>query len=367
MSIGRNIYALRQEKGYTQLTLAEKLGVSVQAVSKWENDVCAPDVSLFPGLAELFGVSIDRLFGFRLSAEEEMRKLVEEADRIDDLAENIGFLKRALERFPNSSTLRLALSMSWFSLLRTSREEQEREEALRQCVLLCREVIRRSGDRRQVDAALETLRRVYLESGEYDKAMDCVERLSAEAYPQRIVGTVEILRSRGVAAALERFGEGELWRLWLALELLLADLGVGFDQGGEKEKALAFAEARAKLLTLFDAGCPDFFALHKLLAAETLASRQMLSGDRAGCLASLRKTAELLRRVRESGEAGNHRLGDRNPLFFSAIREDGEALEEWGAAPPPALMEALLRKYDEYLKDSGEYRALREEMTKTEK
>ena len=42
MNIGRNIYTLRKEKQITQAQLAEKLGVSDQAVSKWENDLCAP-------------------------------------------------------------------------------------------------------------------------------------------------------------------------------------------------------------------------------------------------------------------------------------------------------------------------------------
>lgn len=54
MNIGTNIYTLRKEKKITQAQLAEKLGVSEQAISKWENDQCAPDVSLFPIIAEFF-------------------------------------------------------------------------------------------------------------------------------------------------------------------------------------------------------------------------------------------------------------------------------------------------------------------------
>lgn len=361
MNIGQNLALLRREKGFTQQQLADKLGVSVQAVSKWETDVCAPDVGHFPVLAELFGVSIDRLFGFRLSEESEMRKIVEEADQIDDLEANIAFLKTGLEKFPNSNTLRLALAMSFLSLWRVSREERERAEALEACVRLCREVVQLSGDRKQVDEALETLRRAYLEGGEYDKALDCLERLSAESYDLRIVGTVETLLRRGELSALERFGEGELKRLWLTMEFLLADLDISFDTRGEKEKALAFAEAREKLLALFDAGCPDFQALHKLLAAENVASRYMLAGDRAGCLSALRRARDLQRRIRESGGAGSHHMAERNPLFFSALREDSEALEEWGEEVPMAL---FLEKYADFLKDSEEFSALREEMEK---
>ena len=58
-SIGKTIATLRNEKGWTQVELAEKLQVSDKAVSKWEKDDAFPSVEFFPVLAELFGVSID--------------------------------------------------------------------------------------------------------------------------------------------------------------------------------------------------------------------------------------------------------------------------------------------------------------------
>ncbi len=58
-SIGKTIVALRKEKGWTQIDLAEKLQVSDKAVSKWEKDNGMPSVEFFPVLAQLFGVSID--------------------------------------------------------------------------------------------------------------------------------------------------------------------------------------------------------------------------------------------------------------------------------------------------------------------
>lgn len=61
ITLGKRIANLRKEKGYTQEGLAEKLGVSPQAVSKWENDQTCPDISILPLLAEMLGVSIDEL------------------------------------------------------------------------------------------------------------------------------------------------------------------------------------------------------------------------------------------------------------------------------------------------------------------
>ena len=60
-TIGNRISKHRKEKGLTQEELAEKLGVSSQAVSKWENDQSCPDISLLPILCRIFGISTDEL------------------------------------------------------------------------------------------------------------------------------------------------------------------------------------------------------------------------------------------------------------------------------------------------------------------
>lgn len=60
---GERIAAYRKEKQWTQETLAQKLGVTNQAVSKWETDQCCPDIMQLPELADLFGISLDELFG----------------------------------------------------------------------------------------------------------------------------------------------------------------------------------------------------------------------------------------------------------------------------------------------------------------
>ena len=62
MEIGNQIKALRQTRGITQETLAEKLGVSAQAVSKWERNSSTPDIQMLPDLSAFFGVTIDQLF-----------------------------------------------------------------------------------------------------------------------------------------------------------------------------------------------------------------------------------------------------------------------------------------------------------------
>lgn len=63
MRIAENIARLRKARGMTQEVLAEEIGVSPQTISKWENSTTYPDVALLPVLADVFGVTIDTLYG----------------------------------------------------------------------------------------------------------------------------------------------------------------------------------------------------------------------------------------------------------------------------------------------------------------
>ena len=62
-TFGDRIFELRRGRDMTQEALAEQLGVTAQAVSKWERDESMPDVALLPKIAEVFDVTIDSLFG----------------------------------------------------------------------------------------------------------------------------------------------------------------------------------------------------------------------------------------------------------------------------------------------------------------
>jgi transcriptional regulator with XRE-family HTH domain len=84
---GQRIAAYRKERGLTQESLAQRLGVTNQAVSKWESDQCCPDIMLLPALADEFGVSLDELFGRAAPAprpEPEAQAVVSELPWPDD-------------------------------------------------------------------------------------------------------------------------------------------------------------------------------------------------------------------------------------------------------------------------------------------
>ena len=68
MMIGKNIKRLRLNKGITQEQLAEVLHLSAQAVSKYENEIALPDITVLPLLADYFGVTIDEIMDYKLNS-----------------------------------------------------------------------------------------------------------------------------------------------------------------------------------------------------------------------------------------------------------------------------------------------------------
>lgn len=77
-TVGRRIAMLRKDRGLSQEQLAEMLGVSGQAVSKWENDQTCPDISLLPQLARILGVTVDELLSGKQESSPSVQILPEE-------------------------------------------------------------------------------------------------------------------------------------------------------------------------------------------------------------------------------------------------------------------------------------------------
>ena len=81
LTLGKRIGMYRRQKNLTQEDLAGALGVTPQAVSKWENDGACPDITLLPKLAKLLGVSVDTLLsgeepqGIRMLPPEQRKEL----------------------------------------------------------------------------------------------------------------------------------------------------------------------------------------------------------------------------------------------------------------------------------------------------
>ena len=352
MNIGTNIYTLRKEKKITQAQLAEKLGVSEQAVSKWENDQCAPDVSLFPIIAEFFGVSIDRLFGYHTSSyNDAVEAIMKSADDSMNTYKEIEIISEGLKKYPNSPDLKIYLAFSLSMINRMSKDEKEKHDAIEKAIKVCKEVVNSCGDIEKVDQALNMLRRIYCEIGEFEKAVDAIERISANGYRQRIVGKAQVLKCRKDYLEHARFTENSLFECYLIMDQLFEQKRIVLLEGKEYEQVLSWCRAHEKLLSIFDEGCEDFFVCHKLWNCEAKAEAYKELGKKEECLQELQTFALLTKYLNQNARAENYQIGLRNPLYFSTIDDLGTQ-EEFMTT---IYFEKLLSKYDSFFDKDENY------------
>ncbi|MCL2530944.1 MAG: helix-turn-helix domain-containing protein [Oscillospiraceae bacterium] len=113
--LAKNIRQFRLQQNLTQEELALRLGVTAQAVSRWERGECCPDISLLPGLAGLFGTTIDQLLGVdELRSREKLHDVFvreQQLARQGDYAQAAQVLEQALVLWPNELGLLSELAM----------------------------------------------------------------------------------------------------------------------------------------------------------------------------------------------------------------------------------------------------------------
>lgn len=104
IKLGESIRRLRKESGFTQVQLAEALGVSVSAVHKWESGKATPELEMLVDIAEFFETSVDAMLNYgwqKLSMGQAVEKLRQFA-RDRQLADGIRFAEKALQKYPNN-------------------------------------------------------------------------------------------------------------------------------------------------------------------------------------------------------------------------------------------------------------------------
>ena len=171
MSIGSTIKKLRRERNMTQEQLAEYLGITANAVSQWECDRTAPDISQLPMLARVLQVTTDRLLGVDFSRdEEEIERIGKESF---DLYRNGQFMKAVevvrdgLKQYPQSFRLMARLAEN---LVGVQGSEAEIEE-------LCDKILKDCTESRPRDHAYRLKIALCGQRGEYGEVKKLAENL----------------------------------------------------------------------------------------------------------------------------------------------------------------------------------------------
>jgi transcriptional regulator with XRE-family HTH domain len=291
LRIAENIRRLRQEHNLTQVLLADRLGVSCQAVSRWENETTYPDIELLPTIAAFFGVTVDYLLGG--TAEDQRRSLRQRWDQlaeITDPRDRVNHLRMMHREFPEDSYLTVRLCGEVPSL-----EEKRRltREILQDCdvpyirSMAIRQMIRSESE----DSVMERM-------WEFNIPEECWDELLEDRY-----------RTRGEADAYARKRQAVLLE---ALRKAMSRMAVGDtdclppcaeeNEGGARTVLRMIAAMTGAPLSdlhpVAGEGEPDLWFSQRVWAGITLACALAAGGKGEEAMTVLEDAARLILRIR---------------------------------------------------------------------
>lgn len=170
LDFGSMIRNMRRQRELTQEQLAETLGVTCQAVSKWETNTSYPDISLLPIIADYFGVSIDTLLGHDISRrQEEIAKACAKAHEMIERKsyfEAISFLREMLIKYPGNDRLMYELAWALSGTLSLTGSYEFYDEA----IIMYHKILEISTDTELRTKVCRDLVYRYLQKGDTEKA-----------------------------------------------------------------------------------------------------------------------------------------------------------------------------------------------------
>lgn len=237
MNIGNKIRELRKQRGITQEQLAESIGISFQAVSKWENNIALPDITLAPVLASYFGVSMDELFDFnRKEIECAVKEITDEAYafRESDPAESKRILEEGLKTYPENDIL-------LNNLLYVLNYSEKPDET----ISIAGKLIERTDKSDVKYDALRFLAYAYKAKGDFESAEAAIEQIP-EIYFTKLTEKAYLLSGKAKFEAAEK-------QKWISFENLLQmmwKVAECYEESGNIEKAIEETEKALKFIAI---------------------------------------------------------------------------------------------------------------------
>lgn len=239
MNIGTKIKELRKQRGITQEQLANAIGISFQAVSKWENNLALPDISLAPILASYFGVSMDELFDFHLTElEQKVNAICKDAYqyRESDLEKSRTILEEGLKKYPDNDIL-------LNNLLYVMNYSKNPDET----ITVASKLIETTRESDVKYDALRFLAYAYKAKGDINSAKSALNQIP-EIYFTKLTEIAYLLEGKEKYEAAEK----QKWISFENLIQMMQKLAECYEAEGNIAKAIEETEAALKLIPIMN-------------------------------------------------------------------------------------------------------------------
>ena len=217
MNLGLRIKELRAEHDLTQEDLAEQLGVSIQAISRWENNITCPDISVLPILANMFDVTVDYLLDVDIEKKQqeidEIEAKYNKNCNIGKVEDNEKLLLEGLSKYPNSWILKSSLLSTYFTYVcRYERDDPKYQKYIDKTIKLGNEILNKCVLDNKRYFAMQILVYIYRRTNELEKAKEIVKKLPCFyatkdwLYPEVVTGIERIKAvERNIDSLVELF------------------------------------------------------------------------------------------------------------------------------------------------------------------
>ncbi len=300
IKIGERIRLLRKKNDVTQDMLAEQLGVTPQAVSRWESGVCYPDMNFLPLIADYFSVTMDDLLCYNNARKEQrVDELLEEAEKLldrDRLADATELLRNGLAEYPSSFRLQIELAEVLSLYAESLRDEEGNTPAtvgnlLDEAVSLCRHVLSDCTDDLLRDRTKKTLCDIYAHQLDSDaEALRIADQLHSMSYSREIIKATILTGDVAFAQAQKNlilFADNIWWHLYN----LACVPSISGNRYSRREK-IAILEKSVSLFELIFEDTPLFYADRLANAYRQLTMLHLASGNKEAALTCLEKMAD---------------------------------------------------------------------------
>ncbi len=292
LKIGKKIRLLRKNNDVTQDKLAAYLGVTPQAVSRWESEICYPDIETLPQIADFFGTSMDDLLCYdSVQKESKIREYLKEAELLFDsekLGECLALLREAYAEIPSSFEIQLELAKILSAI---SAEGKPRKNDLMEAVSLCGHILDYCTDDMLRDETKKTLCDIYSHQlGNVEKALDIAEKLHSMSYSRELVKATVLTGDVAFNQAqinIMEFADNMWWHMYN----IACVPDISEDRYSIDEKIEIMQKGVSLFELIFDG---DYLYFNDRLANSyrQLAMLNLLKGDRERAVECIEKMAE---------------------------------------------------------------------------
>ena len=344
MEIGNTIRTRRRQKDMTQEQLAEKMCVSISAVSQWECGKSIPDLTMVPALCSVLEISADELLGVdQAKKKEQIQAIVEEAEQIRwkgnrPAAKEI--VQNGLKRFPGEHQL-------LFELMQICNESGEMEETRR----IAEKLLDESNSSHIISSAVHILAPIYRDEDDFAKASGLMSRVGP------LFTCREVLRTRICKGQMAVEANQDLLRSLTSELVIHLRRNVRLDNGEMQYTPDEMARIHEKIIAileiLYDDGEMGYTHCRVQGSAVWLAGYYAEKNDVANVLRYLKTAAEHAVKMIEYKKNGV----THTSLVFRGRRSEGITFNERNNSVTQLLDEMKNPRYD-FLRDTADFREI---------